>query len=110
MFAEDHTGSARRRRLEGAAILFWSIGLHVPCVEVRRAAAEPDENGRFRDLAAGRRRCGRRDVGEIGAEEAQSAGDEKGAPVDGLMNAQGESHGWSSFIYFLKRRSRAERQ
>ena len=51
VLAQLDAGSGSCNGLEGASIFFRGIRLHVPGVDVRCAAAEPDHDGRFRRLA-----------------------------------------------------------
>jgi hypothetical protein len=91
VFAELDAGRARRDGAERAAVLGRGVGLHVPGVDVRRPAAEPDQDGRLRYTAANRR-LGYPGTGQVDAEEAEPAGDQERSPIERVMTAARESH------------------
>ena len=92
---------ARRRGGHGAkqaAILERGCRLHVPGVDVRRPAGEPDHDRRFGDFAVRRPGralgdSGRGDAGQVGSKEAQPTGHEKRAAVDRIVASSEIPHG-----------------
>ena len=57
VLAKSHTWRGRLDRLKHPPILDRRIGLHVPSVDVRRPAAEEEEDGRLRLGGGATRSC-----------------------------------------------------
>src|SRR5262249_32711038 len=76
VFAEADAWGGGGDGLEWATIFGGGVGLHVPGVDVGRAAAEEEEDGGLRLAAL------RGGGGELAPEQAEAAGDEEGAAVN----------------------------
>jgi hypothetical protein len=92
MLAERDAWGAGGAGPKRTAVFGDGIGLHVPGVDVRRPAAEPDHDRRLRRSAlCGRGRIGRR-MRQIQPEEAEPACDEKCPSIDGNVATRGTVH------------------
>ena len=88
VLAEADAGALVAIGLERAAVLGGSVGLHVPGVDVRGAAAEPDQDGRPGDFSL-HRHLGRGDVGcrggQVASEQTEPADPEKGPSIQRIV-------------------------
>src|SRR5207245_11470969 len=86
VFAQRDTGRTGGDGAERAAVFLGRVRLHVPQVDVRGPAAEPDQNGRTGRAAPPGRSClgfvGRHGR-QVDPEKPQAAGDQKRPPVEG---------------------------
>src|SRR5581483_3776734 len=84
VFTEINSWRAGCDGLERTAILRGSMRLHVPRIDVRRPAAEPNHDGGPSDFSSSADgRCGpfSSRVSQVEPEHAQAAGHEKGATI-----------------------------
>ena len=88
VFAKLDARCGGGHRLEDAAVFDWSIRLHVPGIDVRCAAAQPDHDGGLGGPAAGARLTPRgigRRVRQVEPKKPEAAGNEERAPVKRIV-------------------------